>query len=569
MAASPDHATHYSIEPWEADLARVDGWVTLGGRAHRRASPGRRRPRSERRSGSGGHAVERRAARSGADRRDGRRRATGSTHRHPPAEAPSVRARADDRLGRRGGVRLARYRGGLRYAFTPVGFALLAIMALGGLASVRRDGRVPSLRSRTPAAAGGGRDLDRAGVRLHVLPRAGARAGADPVRPAGPVRGLLHLLRVSGLLRRSNRRHDAGQGQADPNSPSLGPSPSSCWRAARRSIAVLAPSAAVRAVAVPVRVRELLRDPREPDPAAPARRVLDPVGLHRGPRPAASFDRVHPARFCGARSSGGSVSASRRSGWPCTASSGVAFTVFAFATGIFFWEQIFGGLITSLWSGGLFSRLLLILLILLFLGPVIRGAISLGARDHEADPGSVAPHPVPVRALLAGRGGGADRRASGLRRSAADVLSDLAGRVRLRTYPPGRAVFRQGDRPDSLLRGPARAGERRGRGSDTGETRTLRTLERGASFGEIGLLETAMRRATRSRSDEHGTVRGDKSAFERLLADSIDAPTFAPTMQAYRGASRAHSVPHGVDRRLECSARARIVAELSAGRQRS
>ena len=68
---------------------------------------------------------------------------------------------------------------------------------------------------------------------------------------------------------------------------------------------------------------------------------------------------------------------------------------------------------------------------------------------------------------------------------------------------------------------------------DTGETRTLRTLERGASFGEIGLLETTMRRASVVAATNTELFEVNKSAFERLLADSIDAPTFAPTMQAY------------------------------------
>ena len=212
---------------------------------------------------------------------------------------------------------------------------------------------------------------------------------------------------------------------------------------------------------------------------------------------------------------------------------GVAFTVFAFATGIFFWEQIFGGLITSLWNGGLFPRLLLILLILLFLGPVIRGVIALGRaitkrirarwrrvrfrfeRSWRVEAAELI-DALPVFDDLP-----------------ADVLSDLAGRVRLRTFPPGRAVFRQGDRPEAFYV------VRRGRVSvEEEDPRPVRCERSGRSDGarrsaRSACWKTDMRRASVRRGDEPELFEVNKSAFERLLADSIDAPTFAPTMQAY------------------------------------
>ena len=60
----------------------------------------------------------------------------------------------------------------------------------------------------------------------------------------------------------------------------------------------------------------------------------------------------------------------------------------------------------------------------------------------------------------------------------------------------------------------------------------LAILERGASFGEMGLLESSPRAATVRSLDEGALFEVDKGTFDRLLADSIEAPTFAPTLQA-------------------------------------
>ena len=57
---------------------------------------------------------------------------------------------------------------------------------------------------------------------------------------------------------------------------------------------------------------------------------------------------------------------------------GIAFTIFSFYTAYFFWQEIFGGLVSSLWHGGIGSRVLLLVLALVFIGPLIRGLITLG-----------------------------------------------------------------------------------------------------------------------------------------------------------------------------------------------
>ena len=56
---------------------------------------------------------------------------------------------------------------------------------------------------------------------------------------------------------------------------------------------------------------------------------------------------------------------------------GIVFTIFSFYTAYFFWKRIFGGLVSSLWNGGLGSRLLLVLLVVFLAGPAIRGLVQL------------------------------------------------------------------------------------------------------------------------------------------------------------------------------------------------
>jgi CRP-like cAMP-binding protein/Zn-dependent protease len=210
---------------------------------------------------------------------------------------------------------------------------------------------------------------------------------------------------------------------------------------------------------------------------------------------------------------------------------GIAFTILSLYWSVFFWEEVFGGLVRALWRGGIGTRLLLLALAVFVTGPVVRGAIAL------------------LRSLV--------RRARALVRAAVfrmetrwrveaarmidalpafedmpeDVLSDLAGRVRLRTYPAGKPVFRQGDRPEAFYvvrRGTLRVVEE----DETGAERVLRTLGRGESFGELGLVDRAPRSATVRPVEETQLFVVDEGTFDRLLADMIEVPEFAPTLQA-------------------------------------
>ena len=103
-----------------------------------------------------------------------------------------------------------------------------------------------------------------------------------------------------------------------------------------------------------------------------------------------------------------------------------------------------------------------------------------------------------------------------------DVLNELAGRVRLR-------VLRRRTSPCS-----ARATARRRfyvvrhgvlevveEDPDTGEERQIRTLARGESFGELGLVTDAPRAATVRAIEDAELFEIDEGAFDRLLADMI------------------------------------------------
>ncbi len=211
---------------------------------------------------------------------------------------------------------------------------------------------------------------------------------------------------------------------------------------------------------------------------------------------------------------------------------GVLFTVFAVIAAVFFWREVFGSLVAKLWDGGAIGRVLLIALALFVAGPLLRGGLDL------------------VRSLW--------RKAAGVwaritfrletswRVEAAElidalpifsdlpeeVLSDLAGRVSLRTAPVGKPMVRQGERASAFYvvrRGSLQVVEQ---DAATGDERTLRILGRGESFGELGLAEASPRSATVRALEDSQLFEIDKSTFDRLLADTVNLPEFGPTLQA-------------------------------------
>jgi CRP-like cAMP-binding protein/Zn-dependent protease len=211
---------------------------------------------------------------------------------------------------------------------------------------------------------------------------------------------------------------------------------------------------------------------------------------------------------------------------------GVAFTILSVWWSVFFWEEVFGGLVRALWRGGLVGRVLLIALALFITGPVLRGVITLVrslARRVRALVQSLR-----FRLQTTWRVEAAELidKSPVLGDLPEDVLSDLAGRVQLRTFAAGKAVFRQGDRPEAFYvvrRGALHVVEE---DPDSGKERVLRTLARGESFGELGLVDGTPRTATIRAAVESEVFEIGEATFDRLLADTVRVPNFGPTLQA-------------------------------------
>lgn len=211
---------------------------------------------------------------------------------------------------------------------------------------------------------------------------------------------------------------------------------------------------------------------------------------------------------------------------------GIVFTIGSLFISYFFWKQLFGGLVGDLWSGGLASRLLLILLVLFLAGPLIRGAFALGKSLRRR-------LRVIARRVRF-------RRETGWRVEAAqlidalpafadlpeEILNDVAGRVKLRSFLPGQAIFRQGDRATAFFVVRTGTADIEIEHPDTGDTQVINQLVRGDSFGELGLLQATPRTATARATSDVELVVVDKGTFDRLLADAIETPNFGLTLQA-------------------------------------
>jgi putative peptide zinc metalloprotease protein len=211
---------------------------------------------------------------------------------------------------------------------------------------------------------------------------------------------------------------------------------------------------------------------------------------------------------------------------------GSLFTVVVLVSSFFFWRANFGGIVDSLWNGGPLSRVLLLLLAMFVGGPLIRGAVTLGitltrrirARWRSLRFRFETSWRIEAAQLIDALPAFEDL--------PEDVLSDLAGRVRLRAVRSQHPIFRQGERATAFY--VVRRGEVRieTEHPDTGETELLNSLRPGDSFGELGLLQATPRSATARASGDVELFEIDKGTFDRLLADSIDAPEFGLTLQA-------------------------------------
>ena len=210
---------------------------------------------------------------------------------------------------------------------------------------------------------------------------------------------------------------------------------------------------------------------------------------------------------------------------------GIAFTIFSLYTAYYYWQTVFGDLVSRLWAQGAATRVLLLILAAFIAGPLLRGLIKLlraigrevravwrrirfkletGWRVEASELIDALPmfEDIPV-----------------------DALNEIAGRVRLRGLGDGQPVFRQGEQPDAFYVVRTGVLEVVEEDSESGAERRLRDLGRGESFGELGLVTAAPRAATVRAIGSAEVFEVDKGAFDHLLADKLHLPDFAPTLQ--------------------------------------
>jgi CRP-like cAMP-binding protein len=224
---------------------------------------------------------------------------------------------------------------------------------------------------------------------------------------------------------------------------------------------------------------------------------------------------------------------------------GVVGSILLLISGYIFWKILFGGLVISMWDGGIETRIILILLGLFVLNPVLRGSIrvfaAIGRRIKAVG------RRIRFRIQRRWRVEAAEMidQLSIFEDVPEDTLSELAGRVRLRSFSAGQPVVRQGERAQGFY--VVRKGVLRVVEEDpaTGEEiRTLRSLGRGESFGELGLVEGAPRGATVRAAGDVDVFEIDKGTFDELLADILQAPQFAPTMQSVADLRKMDAFSH-------------------------
>lgn len=213
---------------------------------------------------------------------------------------------------------------------------------------------------------------------------------------------------------------------------------------------------------------------------------------------------------------------------------GVAFTIFSFYGAYYFWQQILGGLVSTLWGGGILARAVLVVLAIVVAGPVVRAAID-AARALAA---AIREQARRIRFRLE-----TDWRVEAAELLEAsplfhdldeDVLGSLAGRVERHLVPAGAAVFEQGDRATALYVVRSGLFAVIERDLQSGRERTLRLIGRGEVFGELALLGNAPRSATIRAACAGEVFALPKGAFDRLLADVASAgalSAFSPGLQ--------------------------------------
>jgi CRP-like cAMP-binding protein/Zn-dependent protease len=210
---------------------------------------------------------------------------------------------------------------------------------------------------------------------------------------------------------------------------------------------------------------------------------------------------------------------------------GIAFTIFSLWTAYFYWQTVFGDLVSRLWAGGTLTRLLLLILAVFIAGPLLRGLVKLIRSIGRQLRGLWRRIQFRLQTTWRVEASELIDALPMFEDLPVDVLNDLAGRVRLRTFANGQSVFRQGDRPEAFYvvrRGVLEVIEE---DQEAGTERQIRTLGRGESFGELALVSGTVRAATVRALGEADVFEVDKGTFDHLLADMMHVPEFEPTLQ--------------------------------------
>jgi CRP-like cAMP-binding protein len=209
---------------------------------------------------------------------------------------------------------------------------------------------------------------------------------------------------------------------------------------------------------------------------------------------------------------------------------GVLLTAVGLAAAAYLWFSTFGGVVGEMWDAGVGGIVLLVVLVGFLVGPLLRGLIEL-ARSALGLAGRLLRR-IRFRRQLWWRVEAA---------SMLDALSifdglpptvreELVNEVRLRRVAAETTVIRQGDRSDAMY--VVRTGRLEAVDTDpaTLEERVIDTVGLGRSFGELGVATGAPRRATIRAVTPVELFVINRSTFDRLLADRVRLPRFAPTI---------------------------------------
>jgi CRP-like cAMP-binding protein len=210
---------------------------------------------------------------------------------------------------------------------------------------------------------------------------------------------------------------------------------------------------------------------------------------------------------------------------------GVLFAVFVVVASLFLWQRTFGALLAELWDAGPWGIAALALFVAFVAGPLLRGAFELaGSGLRQLRP---ALQVLRFRAQRSWRAEAArllDRQPV-FDELPSDVLQEVAAQVHLMHVEPARAVIRQGSRPDAYFLVRSGTYEVIELDPHSGDERVVHTMGPGESFGEFGLATGAARTASVRALTRGDLFRIDKATFDRLLADRIEVPSFAPSLQ--------------------------------------